>query len=1120
VKFGILGPIEAWLDDERLTLGGPRQLSLFALLAVHANQAVSTDVLIDGVWGTDRGAATKRLSMAIARLRRSLEPLDQDGRPVLRTVSGGYMLAIPSDELDAELFDRLVRDGLHELGNGKAADAGEQLRAALALWRGPPLAEVGFADFAQPEIRRLNELRLAALEARIDSDLQLGADAALVGELAALVEHNPLREHLASQLMLALYRSGRQAEALEIYQNTRTRLNDELGLEPGPALRDLQAQILEQAPELGQSQPAMGGGRGQPAPGEAVTMVIAEMDTSEPFLLERGDAYRQVVSELRSLMRRVWDRRADVQVADRGDGLLAVFTSPRVALEAALEARDAPASVTWPVHADVRLRIGVHTGRLRATGGVYWGEDVHYAARVAGAAHGGQVLVSGATAALASEAMLVDLGEHRLDDFAVPRHLFGLGPGSQRVPRTRDPLRSNLPSARSELTGRDGERTELVATLSAGTSRLVTITGSGGSGKTSLALAAAEAVTDVLADGAYFVALAQVTDPSAVTAAIAAPLGIHLPDGGDQLRAIGQALADRELLLVLDNFEHLLDTAPLLADLLALAPQLRIMVTSQAPLRLSGERVLALGPLAVPQADDRAAVAAAPASRLLLERARQADPSFELTADNAASLARLCRALGGLPLAIELAAARLTLLTPSELLARLDDGIEAVGRGPRDLPARQRGLRAALEWTHSLLNHDQAKLLRDIGAFAGPVSLERIERVCGDGVDLLEPLARLVELSLVIRTGDGRFVLHAGVRDYAREKLATTADGPELARRHCEGFAEAADGWGSRFLFDAGEVQAAVLREEADIEQALTWSAAADHECFARLVGGAAMPLLFASRLPPWAELIEQVLASADVTTKSKTWLLLAASLAALQRQDVPLAGARLASTIDTAEQADNPWLTCVMRACSIIFHVLTGTTAGVRDEHSRLSERVAEVGDRKLAALVVGLEPYVLAYCERRYADAAAIWSALMADPTRTDFAGWTALFCWPDCSLLAGDYRTALDGYRAALRSARERVQPNTVAYQIEGMVIALSGLGRHDEAVEAAGWAGSVRQTAGPAMNTWYKELLDNAMDQSRTVLGARRANAAYLRGRALTLDSAVNAGLEVRQIATRR
>jgi predicted ATPase/DNA-binding SARP family transcriptional activator len=1121
VRFRILGPVEAWAGEERLTLGGPRQVALLTFLLLHANRAVSSDALIEEVWGPDRSGAAKRLSVAIARLRRALEPLDGDGPPVLRTVAGGYMLSLSAGQLDAEEFGALVKAGQDALHDGQAARAGDLLRAALALWRGPALADVGFENFAQAEIRRLEELRRLALEARIDADLQLGAGADLIGELEALLSLYPTHEHLAGQLMLALYRSGRQAEALEVYQRTRTHLTTELGLEPGPALRALEAQILEQAPAIAERVPgAEALHQDRAGPGDMVTMVIAGIDTPEPSLAELDGSHHQAVCGLRELLRQVWGPLAGAQVADCEDGVLAVFESPQVALEGAQAARDAPTTGHWLPAGDMRIRIGVHTGRLRTRGGIYWGEDVQYAARVAGAAHGGQVLVTAATAAVTPDAALIDLGEHRLTDFAVPRRLFGLGAGPHRMPRTGSPWRTNLPSTQGELIGRDGERAELVAMLRTGQSRLVSITGSGGSGKTSLALAAAAAVVEDLPDGVFFVALAQVREPSAVAAAIAAPLGIYLPPGADAVEALGQAVADRRLLLVLDNFEHLLEAAPLIADLLIRTRELRVMLTSQAPLRIRGERVLALGPLELPDGDDQASVLTAAASRLLLERVRGADPSFELNPENAGSVAQLCRALGGLPLAIELAAARLTLLSPQALLARLDDGIEAVGHGARDLPERQRGLRAALDWTHRLLNEDQARLLRSLGTFAGPVSLERIEQVCASGPDWLDALAHLVDLSLVTRAGDGRFLLHAGVRGYAREKLAAAGETHDLRRRHCEAFAEAADVWGHRFLFNVGEVQSAVLREEADIEQALTWAASADQESFARLAGGVSMVLMFAARLPPWAGMIERALVGTEVTYRARTWLLLAGSLVAFQRQDVHLGCGRLANTVATAEQTGDPYLAGLMRTCSIIFNVLSGTAGDVREDYRLLSRRLTELGDApELATLVEGLEPYILGYVEGRYDEAGLIWSELMADPTRTDFAGWTALYCWPDCALLSGDYQTALDGYRAALRGARERSQSPTVAYQLEGIAMALAGLDRHEEAIEAAGWADSVRQTAGPAVNRWYKEKLDGVLRESRAALAAEAAMAAYARGRALTLDGAVNAGLEITRTVTR-
>ncbi len=250
-SFRILGPIEAWSGERRLPLGGQRQLGLLAFLLLRGNRAASSDALLDAIWGPDRSGADNRLQMAIARLRKALAPLQGDGEAMLRTVGGGYLLSVAPGELDTDVFEASMKQARTALESGKPARAAELSSVALGLWRGPPLAEVAFANFAQGEIRRLDELRLTALETRIDAELELGRHHELVGELDALVLEHPGRERLAGQLMVAEYRCGRQSEALEVYQRTRAHLARELGLEPGPALRSLQARILEHAPDLG-----------------------------------------------------------------------------------------------------------------------------------------------------------------------------------------------------------------------------------------------------------------------------------------------------------------------------------------------------------------------------------------------------------------------------------------------------------------------------------------------------------------------------------------------------------------------------------------------------------------------------------------------------------------------------------------------------------------------------------------------------------------------------------------------------------------------------------------------------------------------------------------------------
>ena len=252
-RLRILGPIEAWCDDRRLDLGGPRQVALLAYLLVHGNQAVPSDVLLEALWGPTRCGADNRLPMAVARLRKSLSPLDGSAGLVLRTVRGGYLLSLGPNQLDAELFTARVRDGLRAAEKEEPQIATTALSEALALWRGPPLADVLFEDFAQGEIRRLEALRRLALETRIDAELRLGRHRELISELEYLLAEHPTCERITAQLMLALYRSDRQAAALEVYDRTRLELSAQFGLQPGPTLKALQADILLQAPSLEES---------------------------------------------------------------------------------------------------------------------------------------------------------------------------------------------------------------------------------------------------------------------------------------------------------------------------------------------------------------------------------------------------------------------------------------------------------------------------------------------------------------------------------------------------------------------------------------------------------------------------------------------------------------------------------------------------------------------------------------------------------------------------------------------------------------------------------------------------------------------------------------------------
>ena len=324
MRFSILGSVEVWAGDRRLVLGGPRQLGLLSFLLLHRNRAVSRDSLMDALWGEDAGIGDKRLQMAIARLRKELEPPGGGGERRLRTVIGGYLLAVEPGELDADVFADLVRDGRAALQAGDPARASELLVEALALWRGPPLAEVSFAEFAQAEIRQLEELRLQALESRFDADLALGKHSELVAELEALVVEHPTRERAAGQLMLALYRSGRQSEALGVYQRVRSELLEQLGLEPGPDLRSLQAQILEQTPTLNLDTSVSAPIRARlRAPSRCCSPTSRVLRGWRPSLACPGPRCSNGITRCsvpRSMIR------ADSFKATEGDGLFATFT--------------------------------------------------------------------------------------------------------------------------------------------------------------------------------------------------------------------------------------------------------------------------------------------------------------------------------------------------------------------------------------------------------------------------------------------------------------------------------------------------------------------------------------------------------------------------------------------------------------------------------------------------------------------------------------------------------------------------------------------------------------------------------------------------------------------------
>jgi predicted ATPase/DNA-binding SARP family transcriptional activator len=569
MQLRILGPLELTDGDRLIAPGGAKQRAVLAVLVLRLGEVVTSERLIEDVWeGAAPSTAAKSVQVYVSGLRRALDEAGAGGALVTRP--GGYALELDRERVDAYRFERL----LGEARGAEAERAAELLREALALWRGPPLLDFTYQAFAQGEIARLEELRLTALEARIEADLKLGQYADVVGELEWLVAAHPARERLAGQLMVALYHCGRQAQALDVYQRIRAHLDDELGLEAGPELKALQTDVLNQS--------------------------------------------------------------------------------------------------------------------------------------------------------LTSEAPV-----------------------------------SRVPVPPTPTIGRADDLDRLAAELAPG--RLVTVIGPGGMGKTRLALEAGRRRRN-----AVFVALAPVAEAEHVAAAIAAALELAPAPGGPLEDQLARHLATRELLLILDNFEHVLDAAVLVADLLAAAPRLTVLATSREPLRIRAERTFALGPLE------------SEAVELFVQVARARDAAFDPTVEELAAIGRLCRRLDGLPLAIELAAGRVGLLSPQELSARLDEGLDVLADGPRDVPARHRALRATLSWSYDLLEPSERAAFARLGVFAGGATVGTARAVSGVSLDVLEALC---DKQLLVH-GEGRIGMLETIRTFARERLAERPDAEAIARAH------------------------------------------------------------------------------------------------------------------------------------------------------------------------------------------------------------------------------------------------------------------------------------------------------------------------------------------------
>jgi predicted ATPase/class 3 adenylate cyclase len=539
-------------------------------------------------------------------------------------------------------------------------------------------------------------------------------------------------------------------------------------------------------------------------PTGTVTFLFTDIQGSTRMLQQLGNRYARVEEEHAAIVYGAVESAGGVVVRTEGDSFFAAFSTPVQAIRAAVATQQGLASHEWSDGGPVRVRIGLHTGEGILGGGDYVGIDVNRAARVAAAAHGGQILISETTRVLVQQTLperttLRDLGEHRLKDIANPEHLYDLVieglPADFPPPATLEARPNNLPAQLTSFVGREVEIREVGRLLSR--ARLLTLTGPGGTGKSRLALQLAAETLGEYTDGSYFVDLSRVTDPAMVLPTLARALGIPDMGTGPILTALRDHLAGKQQLLILDNFEQVAEAGPAVEELLAEVPKLTVLVTSRVALGLPGEHQYPVQPLDPPDPSrlpDLPTLCRFEAVRLFTERALAVAPRFRVTEENASAVAEITARLDGLPLAIELAATQTRVLSPREIAARLDERLPTLGSRSPTVPERQRTLQGAISWSYDLLADAERRLLAQLSVFVGGWTLGSAEAVFGNdglGADLLDLTSSLVDKSLVRRAetrGESRFTMLETIREFGREQLMAQGEEVPSRRRHAEHF--------------------------------------------------------------------------------------------------------------------------------------------------------------------------------------------------------------------------------------------------------------------------------------------------------------------------------------------
>jgi len=840
VEFKVLGPVEVVGESGPVELGGGKPRKVLAVLLANLGRWVSVDRLVDEVWGQDSPAsAVNTLQSYLSRLRRGL------GADRLVSGRAGYCLMGEGAVCDAAEFERLIEEADSEQDR---AGRRRLLTEALSLWRGNPYEDVGDTPTMIAERARLGERRLVAVERRVAADLDLGEHQRLVSELELLVDEHPWRERLWGQLMLAYYRSGRQADALAAYRRLRNLLAEGLGIEPGLEIRRLEEQILLQDPALNLlSEDSGHEGANRGLPSGTVTFLFTDIERSTSLWEEHPYEMAAALAEHDRILAEVIEAAGGNVFSSAGDSQAAAFSRAGQALHAAISGQLALQKVAVE-GVPLLVRMAIHTAEVEERHGDYFGPALNRAGRLRDAAHGGQILLSHAVAELIGNELpdqvsLLDLGQHRLRDLTRSERIYQVThrnlPATFPPLRTLDATRHNLPIQLTSFVGRDQELAEVDKLLRG--SRLVTLTGVGGAGKTRLALQAAAALETEFPDGRWLADLAPLSEPHLVTQRLADVLGLREQPNRPMIDSLVEYLRTKKVLLVLDNCEHVIDPAShLVAALLGGTSALRILATSRESLRVPGEVAYAVPALGVPKPHDRLSlpvVTRFDAVRLFTARAETSRPGFRLTAEHADTVVEICRRLDGIPLAIELAASRLTSFSLDQIAIDLDQRLRLLTGGTRTTHARQQTLQATIDWSYELLDDQERLLFPRLSVFRDGFSLNASRVVCSgeglDEMDVLQALPRLVDKSLVGVEPSGRdmrYRLLETLRLYASGCLDAKGPRGEFEARHATFFLSLAEEAESNLRGAKHQQWIQTLEvEHGNLLQALRWNLDSDH---------------------------------------------------------------------------------------------------------------------------------------------------------------------------------------------------------------------------------------------------------------------------------------------------